>query len=157
MFVMPELDRVLSYKHPQVIVNYQRNYPQNEAIAGYLFHEMLKFLWLSRKHALDLENHRGNPTIDFLFVMHEEMRDIDNMWHTFILYTKDYIDFCNQHFGEYLHHQPDVADTSPQSPEEFKRDLEKFLSYTYDHLGEETVRGWFAMHLEERSDEAIPL
>lgn len=35
-------------------------------------------------------------------------RDVDEVWHTFILFTRDYTDFCNEVFGRYIHHQPSV-------------------------------------------------
>jgi hypothetical protein len=82
--------------------------------------------------------------------MHEEMREVDNMWHNFILYTKDYHEFCQRFFGEYLHHQPDVAEGPPPPAEKFTEQMEKYLSYIYDNLGEETVRKWFATHLSLR-------
>ena len=147
---MPELNELLAYRHPRVVASYRRQYPHNEQMADDLFVEMLKYLWLSSKHAMDRVLNPRDESLQFMFVMHEEMRDIDNMWHTFILYTQDYTEFCRRYFGEYLHHQPDVADTHPQAPPEFETDLEKYLSYVYDNLGEATTRRWFAMHLEDQ-------
>ncbi len=31
---------------------------------------------------------------------------VDIGWHTFILYTKEYADFCAQHAGSFIHHTP---------------------------------------------------
>lgn len=33
----------------------------------------------------------------------------DDLWHEFILYTREYKEFCRQAFGEFLHHTPAVA------------------------------------------------
>ena len=33
-------------------------------------------------------------------------RDVDEVWHIFILFTKDYARFCDEVFGFFLHHQP---------------------------------------------------
>ena len=33
----------------------------------------------------------------------------DDLWHEFILYTRDYGRFCNKAFGRFLHHTPAVA------------------------------------------------
>ena len=33
-------------------------------------------------------------------------KDVDEVWHTFILFTKKYESFCNQVFGAFLHHEP---------------------------------------------------
>ncbi|WP_309396323.1 glycine-rich domain-containing protein [Cerasicoccus maritimus] len=31
---------------------------------------------------------------------------VDLAWHEFILFTRDYHAFCQQHFGKYIHHTP---------------------------------------------------
>lgn len=36
-------------------------------------------------------------------------RVVDDLWHEFILYTRDYHHFCNNAFGRYLHHTPAVV------------------------------------------------
>lgn len=33
---------------------------------------------------------------------------VDDLWHEFILYTRDYAEFCTQAFGHFLHHTPAV-------------------------------------------------
>ncbi|MBC7542688.1 MAG: hypothetical protein H7338_08155 [Candidatus Sericytochromatia bacterium] len=153
--MLPSLEQVLAYRHDGVIRNFQRNFPHLESVAPQLFTEMIRFLWLSRKHESDLQAQPEAAHLNFLFVMHTEMLDIDNMWHAFILYTKDYMAFCETYFGEYMHHEPDVAETEPQTPEEFAVDLGLFLSYTYDTLGEVTVRRWFGSHLLDQDAEAV--
>lgn len=34
---------------------------------------------------------------------------VDELWHNFILYTRNYQQFCRRAFGHYLHHTPAVA------------------------------------------------
>jgi hypothetical protein len=34
---------------------------------------------------------------------------VDDAWHEFILFTRDYLEFCQQAFGRYLHHTPAYA------------------------------------------------
>ncbi|MBL8673224.1 MAG: hypothetical protein JNK11_21380 [Alphaproteobacteria bacterium] len=34
---------------------------------------------------------------------------VDDLWHEFILYTRDYQRFCKHAFGQFLHHTPAVA------------------------------------------------
>lgn len=31
---------------------------------------------------------------------------VDLVWHEFILFTRLYADFCQQHFGKFIHHEP---------------------------------------------------
>lgn len=46
-------------------------------------------------------------------------RLVDIGWHTFLLYTRDYTDFCHQIAGRYIHHIPsgptgEAADTATE-------------------------------------------
>jgi len=34
---------------------------------------------------------------------------VDNLWHEFILYTREYQEFCTAAFGRFMHHTPAVA------------------------------------------------
>jgi len=36
--------------------------------------------------------------------------EVDLAWHTFILHTRAYTDYCNEVFGGYVHHEPDADD-----------------------------------------------
>lgn len=51
-------------------------------------------------------------TLKFLFLIHYSESKltpslkVDYAWHEFILFTRCYHDFCNQHFGRYIHHHP---------------------------------------------------
>ena len=36
-------------------------------------------------------------------------RVVDDLWHEFILYARNYQQFCNKAFGGYMHHTPAVA------------------------------------------------
>ncbi|HEX4792319.1 MAG TPA: hypothetical protein VH370_00920 [Humisphaera sp.] len=39
-------------------------------------------------------------------------RRIDEVWHQFVLYTREYTDFSNRFFGRYIHHSPGNAPES---------------------------------------------
>ena len=138
------LQEVLSYQNPAVVRRYQRDFPLNADRAEQLFDDLLRFFWASKKQSLDQKKSPHEEALDFTFIMDDEMREIDHMWHVFLLYTQDYMDFCQTYFGEYLHHLPDVVQTSPGVVREFVPNLEKFLGYVYDNLGEDVVRRWFA-------------
>jgi hypothetical protein len=38
--------------------------------------------------------------------------DLDELWHTFILFTREYTDFCNEIAGFYIHHNPKTEEDS---------------------------------------------
>ncbi|MFW9928918.1 MAG: glycine-rich domain-containing protein [Candidatus Thorarchaeota archaeon] len=46
-------------------------------------------------------------------------KDIDDVWHAHILHTKDYIKFCNEVFGEYLHHTPGTGEVQDKNNNKF--------------------------------------
>src|SRR5579864_3397426 len=108
---------------------------------------MLKYLWLAKKHERDSINHPEDEQLPPRCGMLFSMREIDDMWHEFILFTRDYTDFCQQYFGEYVHHLPNLFDNMPRSGEEILNEIEKLIPYVYDNLGEETVRIWYAPYL----------
>ena len=153
MTKLPSLEAVLQYQNPLVIKRFKRNNPKLEHKAEILFLDMLKYLWLCKKHELDLELDKDNPNLNFTCVMHQEMIDIDEMWHTFILITKDYAAFCQEYFGEFLHHIPEMVNEDAKGEKNideqavFQHELELFLSYVYEKLGEETVKSWFAVYV----------
>ncbi len=50
-------------------------------------------------------------------------RKVDEVWHQFILFTKQYQEFCNNFLGSYLHHIPKTSFTPgmPGNKENFVR------------------------------------
>lgn len=141
------LSEVLNYDNQLVIRRFKAVFPEKAEQADDLWVNMLKYLWLCKKHESDAKAFPHDPNLQFTCVMHQEMRDMDEMWHAFILITKDYADFCYRYFGEFLHHVPNVREEIPQTAEEFEAELHLYLSYVYDNLGADTVRSWFASYL----------
>lgn len=39
---------------------------------------------------------------------------VDEMWHTFILFTKDYARFCQDIAGVFIHHSPELESDDPE-------------------------------------------
>lgn len=50
--------------------------------------------------------------------------DIDHAWHAHILYTEDYLAFCENVFGEYLHHNPHRGFSDQSTIAKVQRDFE---------------------------------
>ena len=108
----------------------------------------MKYFWLCEKHHQDSQREPHNPAFAFACAIHPEMQEIDDMWHTFLLFTKDYAAFCNEYFGHFIHHNPNTDDAEI-SQIEFEKEFSLFAAYVYDHLGENTVRVWFAPLLQD--------
>ena len=69
--------------------------------------------------------------------------DMDEVWHAHILHTKDYIDFCEQVFGCYLHHHPHHGKDNTITDEELESAFEEQTQKLYyQEFGEyiESVR-----------------
>lgn len=146
---LPSLENLLTYKNQAVLKLYEQNYPDNILKSEIAFQEVLKYLWLTKKHSLEKLADPTNTSLPSRCVMMRSMQEIDEMWHEFILFTQDYTDFCQQYFGAYMHHLPNLFDTMPASEEEVAEEVNKLLPYVYDNLGEETMRIWFASYLTE--------
>lgn len=90
----PTLGTVLDYKNRQVVLRIRKEVMErgrelSTAESEALFQKTLKFLW---------GTHNGGKLVP--------TPDEDEGWHAFILYTKDYMKFCDRFFGHYLHHCP---------------------------------------------------
>jgi hypothetical protein len=144
---MKSLNEVIAYKNPAVVRRFSKEFPLYANSAEEIFEDLMRFFWASFKHAQDKKNNPSNEEFKFTYIMDEEMRSIDQMWHIFLLYTKDYMNFCQDYFGEYIHHLPDLVDKMDDNVSVFQNNLEKFLSYTYDLLGEATIRRWYAEYV----------
>lgn len=144
----PTLATVLEYHNQDVLDRYHQDFPDNQLSAEDAFQETLKFLWCANKLKRDRVQNPENPDLAFKFYLHYEMKEIDDMWHTFILFTREYMDFGKQYFGHYLHHAPTTQVEKAEQIANFEENLNgettKQLSYVYDNLGAETLKIWFA-------------
>ncbi|WP_028055629.1 hypothetical protein [Sinorhizobium medicae] len=53
----------------------------------------------------------------------------DDLWHEFILFTKEYIQFCELVGGEYIHHSPTVDDGEDDLPAGMERRLTGYQNF----------------------------
>lgn len=126
------LDEVLAYTHPGVLRRYLKDYGGPRAEAEEVFVETLKWLYLSNRGA-----ERGHACW-----ISPELEKIDRMWHTFLLFTRDYAAFCDRYFGAFLHHAPADPDERPEEGETRERLAAQF-GLVYDVLGEGTLATWY--------------
>ncbi|MBA2711001.1 MAG: hypothetical protein H0U57_10450 [Tatlockia sp.] len=133
------LQTILKYKNDDILKRYEMDYPSNQLSGEEALRELIKFLWLTQKHEEDQAALPIDQQLDFICGIPEE---IDDMWHTFILFTKDYMDFCAENFGKFLHHAPTAA-TERMLINKSETDFSKYLSYVRKNLDEETCSLWF--------------
>lgn len=137
------LDEILKYDNRPVVARFEKDFPNFRGEGGVIFKDLLRFFWASEKHEQDRKADSKNKHLDFVFIMDEAMKPIDQIWHVFLLYTKDYMDFCHKYFQEYIHHLPDIVPNMKHDEEKFEINLNRFLNYNYDLLGEEVIKRWF--------------
>ncbi len=139
-----DLAYLLEYKNPKLILRYEKDYPQAEMSAETALKELLKYIWLCCKHAAEKTLNDSDEDLNFQCLMYESMKEMDYMWHTFIIHTRDYQQFCSDYLnGHYFHHDP-LSSDQPEKPEpQHAQQLRRYLSYIQEHLGEETLLNWF--------------
>jgi hypothetical protein len=138
------LERVLAYRNAEVVARFLEMYPIGEEESEELFVDTLRWLYLK---TFRQEN-------DELFlVLPSEMFLLDEMWHCFVLDTPGYATFCLEHFGHFVHHQPEtaasrssrraLATTDPEGYiEERTRRLEGLSVVIVRNLGESVRHRW---------------
>jgi hypothetical protein len=142
------LNEILEYKNQAVVNRFKKDFPGKEDRAEAIFYDLLRFFWGTKKHRQDRQLNPQDENLNFFFIMDNDMKEIDHMWHIFLLYTRDYAHFCQTYFGEFLHHQPDLVPVFQEQGFEFNTNLERFLNYSYDLFGDEVISRWFAPTLE---------
>ena len=87
----------LSFENPDIVTKFCEEHSIDEITGNQYFQEVKKFLYLCAN------------TTDRL----APSADLDKVWHTFILFTKEYRQYCQQFLGKFIDHVPEVKkDTS---------------------------------------------
>ena len=75
-------------------------------------------------------------------------KTVDEVWHQFILFTREYHKFCNKFFGKYIHHSPNTSFT-PVS----ESGVDSFVNSYLEEFGKiPTIWGALATVACENSD-----
>ncbi|MEY2493807.1 MAG: hypothetical protein QOJ45_299 [Verrucomicrobiota bacterium] len=92
------LAAVISYENPDVVERIVREHHMAPAQAESIFRDTLRFLYLAG--ATDAKHIA--PT-----------KNIDIGWHAFLMFTRDYAEFCMTNFGKFIHHAPRRSSDAP--------------------------------------------
>lgn len=144
------LEEVLNYQNGNVVGRFAEDHNVPLSDAEEIFTETKRWLWLTAKLTHEIETGVREP---FKIPLFNEAYAIDLMWHTFLLYTKEYADFCQKYFGFFLHHAPtsmqeraewkQFMESNPEGAWQQRRDsLEKVYGYIYDELGPAALKKW---------------
>lgn len=88
-------EAVLAYEHEGVVLKLMKNHGMAKEKAESVWMDTKRFLYLCGWK--DDKSFSMTPTAD-----------IDKGWHEFILFTREYRDFCVKNFGEFIHHEPNL-------------------------------------------------
>lgn len=144
---LPTLEAVLAYQHRDVVYRFQKTYGVSQAEAEDIFDQVKKWLWLA--------NVRRQQGITEGLNIDHPLVVIDEMWHNFVLFTKEYSAFCQHFFGYYIHHAPATEAEETQyrtSLQQRKKSEVRAVKmamkrpqyeYIYDHLGKDTFVKWY--------------
>lgn len=69
-------------------------------------------------------------------------RRVDEAWHQFVLFTREYVDFCLTHFGEYIHHAPSNAPRKADGERRPEPSFEAFRDRYEAFFGEPLSELW---------------
>jgi hypothetical protein len=103
-----------------------------------LFTDLLSWIWLNAQRVK-----LGKKT--YLF---GPLLILDEIWHAFILHTRDYVDFSTQYWGCYFHHDIEPLGFEHVLEEE---ELTDYLQDCFTYLGAEWVSRRFETVLLEGS------
>jgi hypothetical protein len=133
------LSEVLCYQNDDVVQRCAEDFGLSLDEAQANFTEMKKWLWLcgeqSRERCVTETDSPGLTLFD-------SMSGIDQMWHTFILFTHDYAAFCEKNFGAFIHHVPQTKSETPLTTEARMERIQFTLEFIYDRLGPDTLSQW---------------
>jgi len=72
---------------------------------------------------------------------------VDEVWHQFVLFTKQYSEFCTRYFGKYIHHSPSNAPDYGSGQSGGPMTFEAFKGFYRDYFGLQLPDVW----LDEKS------
>lgn len=136
------LKDALDYNNEDVIFRFVKVFDVSEEQSILLFEETKKWFWLCYK-VID----SGIKTPVFI---DDSILIIDEMWHNFILFTKDYERYCVEKFGFFIHHLPTTKSESEGWSKDIEGNVKLYLqnvenqySIIFDLLGKETLLLWY--------------
>ncbi len=134
---MLSLEETLTYKNQRIVDKFRLYFDVDEAEAGDLFGELIRWLWLCAKlrhdRLNDVKNLPSQLNVQSGLVL------VDEFWHVFLIHTLEYNDFCLKHFGFFVHHSPSHSGFKPPTQEQ----TETQLFYINEHLGVAAVLKWY--------------
>ncbi|EHU1557185.1 MULTISPECIES: hypothetical protein [Acinetobacter calcoaceticus/baumannii complex] len=135
---MSKLEKVLSFKNEYLVKQFSKKNNISLEDSEFLFIELKRLLWFFAN--------RSNG--EFSFPIFTDQKILDLYWHEFILSTKSYFSFCEENFGRYIHHSPDITydELSQKDKDHYGSNiLKECIREVYNIMGEDIVFRWFVV------------
>lgn len=128
----------LSYENADIITKFCSEYDIEEDLAKEYFIEVKKFLYLCAN-----TKDRLAPSAE-----------IDKIWHTFILFTKDYRQYCMHFLGKFIDHVPEVKKDTVEIGEPKENCLLNTITNYQNVFGEINNEIWQVPFKNEEEEES---
>ncbi len=136
----PPLSTLLAYRNPDVITRFRDAWEVSRKDADLVFSDLMRFSWLTTR----VDYHISPVPI------------VDEMWHTFLAFTRPYTQWSQQMFGEFFHHTP-TTENEKRAREQLGTpglvaEIERGVATTLAHLGEQVALRWYVLYFDKYSD-----
>ncbi len=95
------LERILTFRSPEIPMRIAQKIGVSIEEAEKIFVETLRYLYVCR------QARKVRIPVSPSLVL-------DDGWHNFVLFTKEYARFCKEYVGEFIHHVPDMGKPDPK-------------------------------------------
>jgi len=130
---------IMQYQMPHVLTRCKKDYKYSDEDVVILEQEFKRFMALSLYESSD-----GLGTGMF-------SSDVDNLWHSFLLFTKEYADFCHEHIGHFVHHVPELdEEKSIEQRQAALKDFQAFIQ-NYEAIFHEELHPIWLLDMCEAS------
>lgn len=119
------LEEVLLYRNAALTNYFAAEYGLTKSESKRLFDDLKAWLWLC-----------ANKDETYQVRVFNDFRIIDLYWHTFLLFTQDYIDFCQLYFGRIITHDPASHIAARKQARDSTATAEKNLKYIKGSISE---------------------
>jgi hypothetical protein len=131
------LDEVMLYRNPALVRYFAIEHGLKPVEAEELFADLKRWLWLCAN------KDQAGPLSLF-----DEMRVVDLFWHTFLMFTGDYLEFCERYFGSPILHQPEPHQDGQEAAAEQEAgdslaEMRATIQQVNRQLGPEVATRWF--------------
>jgi hypothetical protein len=89
-----DIEKVIDYPIPHVVARFCKDHGVSQEEAKKYERELKRYLILACEYS--------DSNLPMLST------EVDNLWHTFLLFTKDYQKFCDEMLGIFVHHIPEI-------------------------------------------------